>query len=67
MTINTQQIGAWLLRVLSLAAVVIAAIPATSVPSDVRPALAAAGAIILAVDRFLTDPSTGNPPTPPTT
>lgn len=70
MTVNAQNLGAWFLRFLAIAAAVIAAIPATDVPASARPALAIAGAIILAVDRYVTDPSTGTPsppkaPTPP--
>lgn len=66
MTINAQTLGAWFLRALAVAAAVVAAIPATDVPTSVRPALAIAGAIILAVDRYVTDPSTGTPtPAPP--
>jgi hypothetical protein len=64
MTLNSQQIGAWVLRILGLAAVVLAAIPPDSVPMAVRPALAVAGALVLAVDRYVTDPSTGSPPAP---
>lgn len=68
MTLNlsTQQIGAWLARILSLAAVVISAVPATDVPVNVRPYLALVGGIILAVDRYVTDPTTGTPPPVPT-
>ena len=58
---NAQQAGAWFLRVLSLAGVVLAAIPSDSVPSNVKPWLAAGAAVILAVDRYVTDPSTGTP------
>lgn len=63
--LSTQQLGAWLARILSLAAVVIAAVPATDVPASVRPYLAVVGGIILAVDRYVTDPSTGTPPSAP--
>jgi hypothetical protein len=53
--------GAWLLRALSIAAIAISAIPATSIPMNVRPYLALAAGIILAVDRYVTDPTTGTP------
>lgn len=69
MTVNmsTQQIGAWIARIGSVALVVLSAIPADSLPANVRPYLAIAGAVILAVDRYVTDPTTGTPvPSPPT-
>jgi hypothetical protein len=68
MTVNLtlQQIGAWVARLGSVALIILAAIPADSVPANVRPYLAIAGAVIVAVDRYVTDPSTGTPtPTPP--
>jgi hypothetical protein len=66
MTVNTQQLGAWLLRVLAIASAVIASIPATSIPVSVRPFMVIAAGIILAVDRYVTDPTTGTPaPSPP--
>lgn len=61
-TLTPQSIGAWIARIGSVALVVLSAIPADSVPANVRPYLAIAGAVILAVDRYVTDPSTGNPP-----
>jgi hypothetical protein len=60
-----QQLGAWIARLGSVALVALSAIPADSIPANARPYLAIAGAIILAVDRYVTDPSTGStPPTP---
>lgn len=69
-TLSPQSLGAWIARIGSVALVVLSAIPADAVPTNVRPYLAIAGAIILAVDRYVTDPSTGTPtpakaPTPP--
>lgn len=62
--LNAQQLGAWIARIGSVALVVLSAIPADSVPANVRPYLAIAGAVILAVDRYVTDPTTGTPPPP---
>ena len=63
-SINTQQAGAWIARIGALALVILGAIPPDSIPSNVRPWFVGAGAIILAVDRYVTDPSTGTPPPP---
>lgn len=60
-TLTPQQLGAWLARIGSIVMVVLAAIPADALPSSVRPYFAVAGAVILAVDRYVTDPSTGTP------
>jgi hypothetical protein len=62
---NPQQLGAWFLRVLALAGVALAAIPQDSIPANVRPYFAIGSAVILAVDRYVTDPSTGTPPPTP--
>lgn len=59
---NAQQLGAWFLRLLAVAGVALAAIPADSIPANVRPYFAIGSAVILAVDRYVTDPSTGTPP-----
>ena len=64
-SLTAQQLGAWIARIGSVALVVLAAIPADSVPANVRPYLAIAGAVILAVDRYVTDPTTGTPPPAP--
>lgn len=42
--------GAWFV---GLSAAVIASIPATDVPTDVRPALVLAGAVVIAVERYI--------------
>lgn len=65
-SLTPQQLGAWIARIGSVALVALSAIPADSIPPNVRPYLAIAGAIILAVDRYVTDPTTGSGPTPPT-
>lgn len=66
-TLTPQALGAWIARIGSVALVVLSAIPADSVPANVRPYLAIAGGLILAVDRYVTDPSTGTPPPVPPT
>ncbi len=64
-----QQLGAWIARLGSVALVALGAIPADGVPASWHNALVIAGAVILAVDRYVTDPSTGTPPpsSPPPT
>jgi hypothetical protein len=71
--LNANQIWLYFLRLLSLAGVALAAVPADSIPPAIKPWFAIGGAIILAVDRYVADPSTGNtttttpapfPPTP---
>lgn len=62
---NPQAVGAWFLRILAIAGIALAAIPADAIPANVKPWFAAGAAVILAVDRYVTDPSTGTP-TPPT-
>lgn len=42
-----------LIYILGIASTVLSAIPAVDMPSSVRPALAIAGVIIVAVERFL--------------
>ena len=66
MTINIQQVGAWFLRLLAIAGVVVAAIDPNNLPASYRNVLTVVSAVILAVDRYLADPSTGttNAPTP---
>ena len=60
--VTMQQVGAWIARIGAVALVALSAIPADAVPANVRPYLAIAGAVIVAVDRYVTDPSTGTPP-----
>jgi hypothetical protein len=60
--LNTQGIGAWILRLLGLAGVAVAAIDPANLPASYRNTLTIVGAVLLAIDRYLTDPSTGNPP-----
>ena len=57
--VNAQQLGAWFLRLLAIAGVALAAVPADAIPTNVKPWFAIGAAIVLAVDRYVTDPSTG--------
>ncbi|HVH77983.1 MAG TPA: hypothetical protein VM782_01215 [Stellaceae bacterium] len=65
MTLNVRNLGNWLLRALALLGAIMAAVNPNSLPASVRTGFAVASGIVLAVDRWLTDPSTGNPPTKP--
>jgi hypothetical protein len=65
-TVTPQNLGAWALRLLGLVGVVLGAIPQDAVPANVRPWLVTAGALWLAVDRYVTDPTTGTPAPPVT-
>ena len=62
--LNANQVWLYFLRLLSLAGVALAAIPSDSIPTSLKPWFAIGGAIILAVDRYVADPSTGNTTTP---
>jgi hypothetical protein len=67
MTVNVswQQAGAWIARIGAVALIALGAIQSSGVAGAARPWLAVAGAIIIAVDRYVTDPTTGTPtPTP---
>jgi hypothetical protein len=63
--VSSQTLGAWFLRLLGIAGVAVAAIDPSNLPNSYRNTLTVVSAILLAVDRYLTDPSTGNPPTTP--
>lgn len=69
--LDPQKLGSWFLRLLSLAGVALAAIDPNSLPASVRSTFVIAAGVILAVDRYVSDPTTGTPPpappqTPPT-
>lgn len=64
MTINPQQIASILRQAAAIAMVVIAALDTISMPAAVRGVLTAVGGAILAVEHYVGDPSTGNPPPP---
>lgn len=65
--INAQSAGAWLLRLLSLAGVAVGAINPASLPTSLRATFIIVSGVVLALDRYVTDPSTGNPPAPSST
>jgi hypothetical protein len=68
MTVNTQQVASWLRQAGAIAAVVISALGTISMPSAVRAVIGAAGGILLVVEHYVSDPSTGTtPPAPPPT
>lgn len=73
MTVNTQQVASILRQVVAIAAVVMGALTASlssiHLPTGVSAALAAVGGVILAVEHYVSDPSTGStpPPAPPST
>ena len=57
--LTMQQVGAWIARIGSVALIALGAIPSDGVPSSWHNAIVIAGAIILAVDRYVTSPATG--------
>lgn len=67
MTVNISMNTLWiyLIRLLSLLGIALASIDPSSLPPAVRAWIIPASAIVLAVDRYITDPSSGNPVTPP--
>jgi hypothetical protein len=69
--VNTQQLGSILRQVLAVAAVVMGALTSTlsgiHLPPAVSAVLAAAGGVILAVEHYVSDPSTGTSTVPVTT
>jgi hypothetical protein len=60
--VTAHRAGKWFLRLLALGSGVAASIPSDSLPREVRPYMVLASGVILAVDRYVSDPSTGNPP-----
>jgi hypothetical protein len=68
---NTQQITAIARQVLAIAAVVMGALTSAlsgiKLPPAASTALVALGAVILGIEHYVSDPSTGNPPPPPPT
>lgn len=73
---NTQQTGSLVRQVMAVAALVMggltAALPSIALPPGVSGVLAAVGGLVLAVEHYVSDPSTGStssapmPPQPPT-
>ena len=64
-TLNGQKLGAWFVRLLAVAGVAVAAIDPSNLPPSYRNTLTVVSAVLLAVDRYLADPSTGTPPPSP--
>jgi hypothetical protein len=66
MTVNSQQVASIFRQVVALAAVVMgaltAALPSIQLPTGVSAALAAVGGVILAIEHYVSDPSTGTTP-----
>ena len=62
---SAQQLKHWIIFVLGLAAAAVAAIDPTNLPGTYRTGLTIAAAIILSVERYVSDPSTGTPTTAP--
>ena len=65
---NAQKLGATLTKIVGIAALVMgpltATLPSLGLPVAVSTAITTVGGIILAIERWLTDPSTGNSPPP---
>ena len=64
LNVNPTQIKNWLVFLIGLAAAAVAAIDPNNLPSNYRTGLAVAAAVLLGVERYVSDPSTGTP-TPP--
>jgi hypothetical protein len=64
MTVTKQSLSSVLRQVLALAAVILASIPQDSVPASARWFLGSGGVLILAVEHFVGDPSTGTTQAP---
>jgi hypothetical protein len=60
-----QRITAVFRQIAAYAAVVLGAIPQLNLPNSVRVPLVSVGGIILAIEHYVSDPSTGTPPKPP--
>lgn len=69
MTVNTQQVASIFRQILAVAAIVMGALTQALNGIHLSPAissvLAIVGGVILAIEHYVSDPSTGNPPTPP--
>jgi hypothetical protein len=61
MTINSQQVASWLRQAAAIAIVVMSALDTISMPTAVRASLGAVAAALLAVEHYVSDPSTGTP------
>jgi hypothetical protein len=67
-TVNTQQIGAVARQVLAIAGIVMGVITASvtslHLPTAVSSILVVAGSVVLAIEHYVSDPSTGTPAPP---
>lgn len=59
-----QQIASIFRQVAAIAAIVVGALPQIGLPARVATPLIAAGGILLAIEHYLSDPSTGTPSPP---
>lgn len=65
MTVNPQRVASWLRQAAAIASIILGAIPATGLPNAVRAPLVALGGLLLNVEHYVGDPSTGNNVAPP--
>ena len=61
-----QRAASVLRQIAAVTSVVLGSIPQMNLPNAVRVPLVAFGGIILALEHYVADPSTGTPPKPPT-
>lgn len=61
-TINTQSVASIARQVAAIAAIVIGCLQSISLPAWVHPLLIAAGTIVIAIEHYVGDPSTGTTP-----
>lgn len=66
-TLNMQSLTSLIRQAAAIAAIVLGSIPATGLPNAVRAPLVAISGILLTVEHYVADPSTGSTPTPPKT
>lgn len=59
MTINTQQVASIVRQLAAVAAIVIGSLSSINLPTSVHGILVAAGAVLLAIEHYVGDPSTG--------
>ncbi len=64
MTISVQQVASFVRQVAAIASVVVGAIEQIPLPPTVRPVLIGIGGVVLAVEHYVSDPSTGTPTVP---
>lgn len=62
---NSQRVGSWLRQAAAVAGLVVSLGNQMSLPNSVRSVVAVVSGLLLVVEHYLGDPSTGNPPPPP--